>query len=59
MTKQFRCPKCLKLLFKIKIGDKQPIYKHPEVYFDKDANEIVCVKCGEILKITKRGLESK
>ena len=59
MTKQFRCPKCLKLLFKLRIGDKGLIYKHPDVYFDKDANEIACIKCGEILKITIRGLEVK
>jgi len=59
-TLQFRCSKCLKLLYKQDITKDYLEYKAPGMSSMKNDDtgdmEIGCPKCGTINKITERGL---
>jgi len=60
MTKQFRCPSCLRLLVKYDITNDIVIYEAPNLitYNDEEgqARKAQCTKCGEVSWITKEGL---
>ena len=57
---QFRCPKCLGLLFKVEEGKITLEYKDPglQYYRSESGKEIIveCTKCFTISEVTPHGL---
>jgi len=60
VVKQFRCPKCLKLLFKYDVKTGKVEY-HMSMYAFRPDDEcktkyVACPKCKTELEVTKKGM---
>ena len=59
-TKQFRCPKCLRLLFKYDKKNDKVLYQAINIQFEPDEKNraafVTCNKCGARCAVKPEGL---